>query len=96
MDDGRYLVKIKIDGMDYPVPGELRVISARNPQLEKLVPNIVYPAGGLFTFTLTGQNLGVERKDISLEIQGSGPVDLDRHAKMRGQQARRQTLHRTQ
>ena len=73
---GRYFVSVDIDGKNYAVPGELRVVPSRDVHLDELKPNIVYPdkVGGTFTFDLSGQNFGTEPKDMTLEIDGAGPV----------------------
>ncbi|HYR84053.1 MAG TPA: hypothetical protein VE422_08250 [Terriglobia bacterium] len=78
----RYLVAVGIDKKQYPVPGELRVVSPRNAHLEELKPGVAYPEKfwGNFTVNLSGQNLGTARKDIVLEVEGEGPVPLDTKA----------------
>lgn len=74
---GRYLVRVRMNGKDYDVPGDLKVIAdASAPvKLDAVYPVTAYPKDHTgFDFDIAGQNLAADPNDNTLLVVGRGPV----------------------
>jgi len=75
----RYLVSVRMNGVDLPVPGDLRILpdAAAPVKLESVFPLTAYPTEHVGSdFDIFGENLAPVPRDNLILVVGRGPVPV--------------------